>query len=569
MKRNLFFLLFVCFSFAYGQTYSGGEGTLSNPFLISNLNDLRYLSEHKAHWSRFFLQTQDIDASETITWNSGKGFFPIGNFNNEGSTFQGSYDGGGKKIIGLYIKRPAELGVGLFSKVWNIYEGGALKNIILEGGEITGGEYTGALVGEFLYGTVINCKSSVKITGTYKVGGLIGIVKGNTANILKNCSASGDVEGKYHSYTTNVGGLIGETNVEVTDSYATGNVILNISNDSGYAGGLIGSAINITNCYATGNVTTSYGVNAGGLAGGSGGKVTNCYATGNITGTSAGGLIGSFGGKISGCYATGNVIGISYPSRSSVGGLIGYSLSSSLGTTTINLCYSTGDVSGDEAGGLIGGSKAYRTEISNCYSRSKVTSTVVIGGLAERISRGFIKNCYVTGELKAAGPYVSISGISNDVGSASLNDLFWDLETTKTNIGVTFLNYDGGRTTNQMKIQNTFKNWDFVNIWAIHPQINDGYPYLKLFAGGTLSSPEVELKNNIIIYPTVTKGSVNIKSDRVIYQYDIYDFSGRKMKDGNPDAKSFTLNLEYLTKGSYIIQLSDEKGITSKKIIKQ
>jgi hypothetical protein len=30
-----------------------------------------------------------------------------------------------------------------------------------------------------------------------------------------------------------------------------------------------------------------------------------------------------------------------------------------------------------------------------------------------------------------------------------------------------------------MKTQGTFTGWDFVNIWKIDPNANDGYPYLR------------------------------------------------------------------------------------------
>ena len=35
-----------------------------------------------------------------------------------------------------------------------------------------------------------------------------------------------------------------------------------------------------------------------------------------------------------------------------------------------------------------------------------------------------------------------------------------------------------GKTTTQMKIQSTFIDWNFVNIWKIAADMNDGYPYL-------------------------------------------------------------------------------------------
>lgn len=43
-----------------------------NPFQISTLEDLRELSENSTHWNGYhFIQTADIDAGETNTWNEG------------------------------------------------------------------------------------------------------------------------------------------------------------------------------------------------------------------------------------------------------------------------------------------------------------------------------------------------------------------------------------------------------------------------------------------------------------------------------------------------------------------
>jgi hypothetical protein len=38
-----------------------------------------------------------------------------------------------------------------------------------------------------------------------------------------------------------------------------------------------------------------------------------------------------------------------------------------------------------------------------------------------------------------------------------------------------------GLPTSEMKMAETYisKGWDFVNIWGIHPEVNDGYPYLQ------------------------------------------------------------------------------------------
>jgi hypothetical protein len=113
-----------------------------------------------------------------------------------------------------------------------------------------------------------------------------------------------------------VGGLVGENDGTVSNSYSTGNVT-----GESYVGGLLGVNRdgNISNSYSTGNFTgESY---VGGLLGSNDGTVSNSYSTGNVTGGGAvGGLVGdNYEGNISNSYSTGNVTG-----GGAVGGLVGY-----------------------------------------------------------------------------------------------------------------------------------------------------------------------------------------------------------------------------------------------------
>ena len=45
------------------QNYSGGTGTLNEPFLISSKEDLKYLSENSDQWSYNYKQITDISSS--------------------------------------------------------------------------------------------------------------------------------------------------------------------------------------------------------------------------------------------------------------------------------------------------------------------------------------------------------------------------------------------------------------------------------------------------------------------------------------------------------------------------
>jgi len=64
--------------------------------------------------------------------------------------------------------------------------------------------------------------------------------------------------------------------------------------------------------------------------------------------------------------------------------------------------------------------------------------------------------------------------------STALNS-FWDTQasgaTSTASCNGTALGT--GKTTAEMKNQNTYTGWDFTNIWAIDSSKNNGYPYLK------------------------------------------------------------------------------------------
>ncbi|MBE0639161.1 MAG: hypothetical protein IH598_11630, partial [Bacteroidales bacterium] len=92
-----------------------GTGTQEDPYLIASLENLYWLSVEtnagNTFSGKFFLQTADIDATETETWFNGLGWEPIGS---EINPFSGAYDGNNFTIESLYIKREYESYLGLF-----------------------------------------------------------------------------------------------------------------------------------------------------------------------------------------------------------------------------------------------------------------------------------------------------------------------------------------------------------------------------------------------------------------------------------------------------------------------
>jgi hypothetical protein len=289
------------------------DGSACLPYTIATLADLKKLSETPAMWDKHFIQTADIDASETSTWDSNKGFSPIGN---SSTRFTGTYNGQGHTITGLTINRPSQDYVGLFGYISG--SNAIVENVGLVGGSIKGNGSVGGVSGRN-YNSVNNCYSTGTISGNNNVGGVVGLNGENSS--ISNCYAIGNVTGNGA-----IGGVVG------------GN----------HSGG------KVNDCYATGNVSGKS--NVGGVAGyneGPGAIVSNCYATGNVSGTTTyiGGVLGynNFTAIVSYCSSTGTVSGGNY-----VGGVLGYNYGATI-TASFALNQNDGKsaVGGDNNSGTI------------------------------------------------------------------------------------------------------------------------------------------------------------------------------------------------------------------------
>ena len=214
--------------------------------------------------------TADIDLT-------GKDWTPIGT--DYDNSYTGTFDGGGHTITGLTVTTNDEY-AGLFGYLGNFGKAGTVKNVVMDGIQITCNHrlgYAGGVVG-YSRGTIENCSVSGSVSGTVSVGGVVGAQRDGS---ITGCSSSATVKG-----TLNVGGVAGQTifGATLTACYATGNVIIEIDRTQNISGGgLVGfnDGISLLSCYATGNVTstgssTGY-VHIGGFLGDNYITVTACY----------------------------------------------------------------------------------------------------------------------------------------------------------------------------------------------------------------------------------------------------------------------------------------------------
>lgn len=390
---------------------------------IHNCNELQGIGTTTGPVNADYIQMNEINCSNIDN------FMPIGNRMN---SFIGRYNGQNYPIKYLNIDRGITE-VGLFGHVSNA----TLENIVLSNVSIEGryhGGYVGALVGTAIDSIVRNSHvREGQVRGNNILGGLIGSIYFNG--------------GVYHSSSSV--GVFG-------------------TNDGYILGGLIGqSYVEVLSCHATGNVTSTFADLIGGLIGSSHRLVKNSYATGDVYSGSrgtrpsfVGGLVGFSAGDIENSHAMGNVSFVEYDA--SVGGLVGLLLP----YTSIESSYAIGNVEGGTStGGLVGTwERESQGTISNSYAHGSVIGNETTGGLIGKATDNHLStviNSYATGFVDS--PSQSGGLIGN--GDMFVVDSYWDIETTNQTTSF------GGepRTTAQMQLKDasvpTYVNWS-DNIWV-------------------------------------------------------------------------------------------------------
>lgn len=144
------------------------------------------------------------------------------NYNGTGNT--GLFVGGNRGISNLVVENVnviapngTENAVGIVSSDANA----DITNVTVRNSSVTGGKYTGAIVG-YNYGSVTNCKvENCTVSGRYKVGGIIGYICNSndvptyvTGNVLTGVTVTGEnlVAGKTHFV---IGKIVGNWNATV------------------------------------------------------------------------------------------------------------------------------------------------------------------------------------------------------------------------------------------------------------------------------------------------------------------------------------------------------------------
>ena len=130
-------LLSACMTTGAPAQFSGGSGTVIDPYLISVPNDLQAIGLNSSHWNKHFKLTADLDLT-------GVAMTPIGT---QAMPFAGSFDGGEQTIANLTINLPTTVFVGLCGVVNSAFDP-TIFNLGLIDPNITGDLDVGALAGQ-------------------------------------------------------------------------------------------------------------------------------------------------------------------------------------------------------------------------------------------------------------------------------------------------------------------------------------------------------------------------------------------------------------------------------------
>jgi len=287
-------ILFAAVPTVFAQ-FSGGNGTESNPYIITTSSQLAQLATYvnngnTAYNDKHYKLGNDLDLSEYQTQG---GWKPIGwySYSSDSYPFKGTFDGNKKVVSKLMINDESGRNSGLFGYVLN----STIKNL---GISIEEGYYSygtqGGIIGYNDGGAVLNCYSIGFVGACYDAGTAGGIVGYNKNGTVSNCYSTAKVRAAAYGGSGKAGGIVGVNDGgTITNCYSTGEIYSSSDHPMGgttdaYAGGIVGNNIegSISNCVALNSKLTcspdggtSY---FGRIAGQNTGTLTNNAAFNNM-----------------------------------------------------------------------------------------------------------------------------------------------------------------------------------------------------------------------------------------------------------------------------------------------
>ncbi|MBO4740811.1 MAG: hypothetical protein J5605_04100, partial [Bacteroidales bacterium] len=399
--------------------FCGGSGTQVDPWLICRHQTLdslaQFVNSGIDFQGKYFKVVNDLDLSSYSNWSV------IGN--SMSNPFKGHFDGNNKTISGLTITGTTQYR-GLFGVVLGSGTAAAQKaeiHHLTVRGSVSGGSYTGAIVG---YADYTNLKKLTNyadvLTNNMYHGGIAGQV--NTYCEFDSCYNHGDIAGGQYT-----GGIVGYqySYGKITNCENTGSINTTSSNIGGIVGYYYSSSSSLTSTY----------------------EIRNCHNRGEVRGSNyVGGIVGygyycrtrfcnNYGPVISTSYGVGGIVGYNYyysivsgsnnygnvtstststtyynNSGYGVGGIAGSSYySSAANVSSIDSCNNYGNVTSSAycTGGIVG-QNYYYGHVNKSFNYGTVTGTYYVGGVC-----GFIRGSTTT--TAANNAHIQNSGNSGSV----------------------------------------------------------------------------------------------------------------------------------------------------------
>lgn len=236
---SLLFLVFLSLAFMLGgvSAFAGGDGSVGNPYQISNWTDLNSI---RNNLTSSYILINSLSSSTSDYVGIGNIWQPIGDCggnncnSNPDNPFLGNLKGNSKTISNISINQPSTYGVGFFG-----YNFGNITNLKIEINSISGSNYVGGLVGYNNQGRIINCSTTIynNISSSAFVGGLVGyedagFITNSFVNLYGNIFSSSHV-----SYGSFIGiesfGIVNNSNsVVISSLYNSGMENLNFIGDN-------------------------------------------------------------------------------------------------------------------------------------------------------------------------------------------------------------------------------------------------------------------------------------------------------------------------------------------------
>jgi filamentous hemagglutinin family protein len=370
---------------------------------------------------------------------------PIGN--TEDNAFKGKFDGLNNSIFGLSINN-SDGKKGDATGLFGFTDGAIMGNVTLiagnDGISVQGGDTdTGAFIGHAVNTTVKGVNSTLKVSGTNNVGGIIGYAKNDTERTYSFADALGSVQPDSRSSeltnlvntgnvsgVSNVGGLVGymdggklsndeENRAQYKGSYNLGKItgIDKGDNYSSNIGGLIGKADNAT-VGGTKHTLINYNTVEGG------------YNVGGIVGSAVNTTVANASNE-GAVKANGYIIDSYIYHTDYTGG----------GWQNNNEGTHKAEVRVANVGGIVGSSSA-GSELQDVTNKADVSSALVkktadsgdnpdgydhyaagnVGGIVGRAEDSYITNANnVESNIRGA---MNVGGIAGYFGSTDVNDVY-------------------------------------------------------------------------------------------------------------------------------------------------